>query len=167
MAAGMAAIFFDHYARTIAMSALPVRYVEPVFRPPSEANSLILPVTDGCSWNQCTFCEMYTAPQKAFHARSEDEVMASIRRCGERFGSDVKRVFLADGDATVLPTRRLLAILEAIRQHLPGVHRITSYCLPRNLRKKSLADVKALAEAGLDMVYVGGEIRTSCISMDT
>ncbi|MCP5269522.1 MAG: radical SAM protein [Zoogloeaceae bacterium] len=139
------------------MSAIPIRYVEPVFRPPSEANSLILPVTDGCSWNQCTFCEMYTAPQKAFHARGEDEVMESIRRCGERFGGDVKRVFLADGDATVLPTRRLLAILEAIRLHMPGVHRITSYCLPRNLRKKSLADVKALAEAGLDMVYVGAE----------
>ena len=56
---------------------LPIRYVEPVFRPPSEAESLILPVTDGCSWNNCTFCEMYTAPQKAFRARSEDEVLDS------------------------------------------------------------------------------------------
>ena len=139
------------------MSALPIRYVEPVFRPPSEANSLILPVTDGCSWNHCTFCEMYTAPQKAFRARSEDEVMETIRRCGERFGKDVRRVFLADGDATVLPTRRLLAILDAIRTQLPGVHRISSYCLPRNLKKKSQAEVKALADAGLSMVYVGAE----------
>ena len=56
----------------------PIRYVDPVFRPPSEADSLILPVTNGCSWNQCTFCEMYTAPQKAFRARSEDEVLESI-----------------------------------------------------------------------------------------
>jgi radical SAM superfamily enzyme YgiQ (UPF0313 family) len=139
------------------MSSIPVRYIEPVFRPPSEANSLILPVTDGCSWNQCTFCEMYTAPQKAFRARSEDEVMETIRRCGERFGKDVRRIFLADGDATVLPTRRLLAILEAIRTHLPSVHRISSYCLPRNLKKKSSEEVKALAEAGLTMVYVGAE----------
>jgi len=139
------------------MFSVPVRYVEPVFRPPSEAQSLILPVTDGCSWNQCTFCEMYTAPQKAFRARDEDEVMETIRRCGERFGADVKRVFLADGDATVLPTRRLLAILEAIRTQLPGVRRISSYCLPRNLRKKSQAEVTALAEAGLSMVYVGAE----------
>lgn len=139
------------------MPAIPIRYVEPVFRPPSEANSLILPVTDGCSWNQCTFCEMYTAPQKAFHARSEDEVMEMIRRSGEVYGSDVRRVFLADGDATVLPTRRLLVILEAIRRYLPGVHRITSYCLPRNLKKKPQADINALAEAGLSMVYVGAE----------
>lgn len=139
------------------MPALPIRYVEPVFRPPSEANSLILPVTDGCSWNHCTFCEMYTAPQKGFRARSEEEVMETIRRCGERFGKDVRRVFLADGDATVLPTRRLLAILDAIRTQLPGVHRISSYCLPRNLKKKSAEEVKLLGEAGLSMVYVGAE----------
>ena len=142
---------------TPAMPNIPIRYVEPVFRPPSEAQSLILPVTDGCSWNHCTFCEMYTAPQKAFRARSEDEVMETIRRCGERFGNDIKRIFLADGDATVLPTRRLLAILEAIRQHLPGVRRISSYCLPRNLKKKTQEEVTALAEAGLAMVYVGAE----------
>lgn len=139
------------------MSAFPVHYVEPVFRPPSEADSLILPVTDGCSWNKCSFCEMYTAPQKAFRARSEDAVMETIRRCGERFGNDVRRVFLADGDVTVLPTRRLLVILEAICTHLPGVHRISSYCLPRNLRKKPQAEIDALAAAGLAMVYVGAE----------
>jgi radical SAM superfamily enzyme YgiQ (UPF0313 family) len=135
----------------------PIRYVEPVFRPPSEAESLILPLTDGCSWNRCTFCEMYTAPQKAFRARSEDEVMATVRRCGERFGDRVRRVFLADGDALALPPRRLLAALDAIRAHLPGVRRVSSYCLPRNLRKKSAEDMKALAEAGLSLVYVGAE----------
>lgn len=137
--------------------SIPIRYVEPVFRPPSEAQSLILPVTDGCSWNQCTFCEMYTAPQKAFRARSEDEVIDGIRRVGARYGDQVRRVFLADGDALVLPTRRLLVILEAIRTHLPAVRRISSYCLPRNLRKKSVADMQALAAAGLSMVYVGAE----------
>jgi radical SAM superfamily enzyme YgiQ (UPF0313 family) len=136
---------------------IPIRYVEPVFRPPSEAESLILPVTDGCSWNQCTFCEMYTAPQKKFRARDEDEVLANIRWCGERYGSDIRRIFLADGDALVLPTRRLLAILEAIRTHLPAVRRISSYCLPRNLRKKSQAEIDELAAAGLRMVYVGAE----------
>ena len=136
---------------------IPIRYVEPVFRPPSEAQSLILPVTDGCSWNKCTFCEMYTAPQKQFRARDEDEVMESIRRTGERYGDQVQRIFLADGDATVLPTRRLLAILEAIRIHMPAVRRISSYCLPRNLRKKPQAEIDALAAAGLAMVYVGAE----------
>jgi radical SAM superfamily enzyme YgiQ (UPF0313 family) len=136
---------------------IPIRYVEPVYRPPSEAESLILPVTDGCSWNQCTFCEMYTAPQKKFRARGEDEVLESIRLTGQRYGADIRRVFLADGDALVLPTRRLLAILEAIRTHLPAVRRISSYCLPRNLRKKSQAEIDELAAAGLKMVYVGAE----------
>ena len=63
----------------------PIRYVNPVFRPPSEAQSLILPVTDGCSWNRCTYCEMYTAPQKKFRARDEQETLDSIRRCGELY----------------------------------------------------------------------------------
>jgi radical SAM superfamily enzyme YgiQ (UPF0313 family) len=136
---------------------IPIRYVEPVFRPPSEAESLILPVTDGCSWNECTFCEMYTAPQKKFRARDEAEVLETIRLTGERYGDQVRRIFLADGDATVLPTRRLLNILAAIRSHLPAVRRISSYCLPRNLRKKSQAEVDELAAAGLSMVYVGAE----------
>ncbi len=61
----------------------PVRYVAPLYRPPSESDSLILPVTDGCSWNRCTFCEMYTAPQKRFRPRAEEEVLESIRRCGD------------------------------------------------------------------------------------
>lgn len=136
---------------------LPIRYVEPVFRPPSEAESLILPVTDGCSWNHCSFCEMYTAPQKRFRARDEAEVLETIRRCGEEFGTEVRRVFLADGDALVLPTRRLLAILEAIRAHLPAVRRISSYCLARNLRKKTVAELRELSVAGLAFAYLGAE----------
>jgi len=137
------------------MHDFPIRYIEPVFRPPSEARSLILPVTNGCSWNKCTFCEMYTAPQKKFRARDETEVLEEIRRTGERL--QVRRVFLADGDAMVLPTKRLLRILEAIREYLPTVERVTSYCLPRNLKRKSVADLEALREAGLEMIYVGAE----------
>ena len=138
------------------MSAVfPINYIEPVFRPPSEAHSLILPVTNGCSWNNCGFCEMYTQPQKKFRARDEAEVLAEIQRCGEQL--IVQRIFLADGDALVLPTRRLLAILEAIRQHMPQVERVSSYCLPRNLRKKSVDELKELADAGLKMAYVGAE----------
>ena len=136
---------------------IPIRYVEPVFRPPSEAESLILPVTDGCSWNRCSFCEMYTAPQKKFRARDEDEVLENIRYAGQQYGEAIHRVFLADGDALVLPTRRLVDILLAIRTHLPAVRRVSSYCLPRNLRKKSQAEIDELAAAGLAMVYVGAE----------
>lgn len=137
--------------------SIPIRYVEPVFRPPSEADSLILPVTDGCSWNKCTFCEMYTAPQKAFRARSEDEVLESIRHTGARYGDRIRRIFLADGDALVLPTRRLLSILEAIRREMPAVRRVSSYCLARNLAKKSVEELRALREAGLSLAYLGAE----------
>lgn len=133
----------------------PIDYIEPVFRPPSEAHSLILPVTNGCSWNQCTFCDMYTAPQKKFRARDEQQVLDEIRRSGEQL--IVQRVFLADGDAMVLPTHRLLRILQAIREYMPEVQRVTSYCLPRNLRRKSVDELRELREAGLQMLYVGAE----------
>lgn len=132
-------------------------YIEPVFRPPSESESLILQVTNGCSWNHCTFCDMYTAPQKAFKASIITDVLEQIADIGRHAGDQVKRVFLADGDALVLPTRRLLNILQAIRIHLPAVHRISSYCLPRNLRKKSLAELLELHDAGLSLAYVGAE----------
>ncbi len=135
----------------------PVRYVPPVYRPPSEAQSLILPVTDGCSWNRCTFCNMYTDPQKRFRPRSEEEVRDTIRRCAEALGDDVRRIFLADGDALTLSTRRLVGVLEAIRRDLPSVRRVSSYCLPRNVRNKSVAELKELADLGLSMVYVGAE----------
>jgi radical SAM superfamily enzyme YgiQ (UPF0313 family) len=72
-------------------------------------------------------------------------------------GTEVRRVFLADGDALVLPTRRLLEVLIAIGRHLPGVHRVSSYCLPRNLRRKSVAELRELADAGLALAYVGAE----------
>jgi radical SAM superfamily enzyme YgiQ (UPF0313 family) len=100
---------------------------------------------------------MYTAAQKAFRARDEAETLETLRRCGERFGSEIRRVFLADGDALVLPTRRLLEILGAIREHLPAVRRVSSYCLPRNLRRKSVDELRDLAAAGLAMAYVGAE----------
>lgn len=137
------------------MTDFPIAYIEPVFRPPSEAHSLILPVTNGCSWNNCSFCEMYTAVQKKFRARDEGEVLDEIRRAGEQL--IVQRVFLADGDALVLPTRRLLNILDAIRRYMPAVERVSSYCLPRNLRRKSVEELKELADAGLKMAYVGAE----------
>ena len=136
------------------MIALP--YIEPVFRPPSEARSLILQVTNGCSWNRCTFCEMYTQPQKTFNHKPLElleEELASVAHTG----LPIRRIFLADGDAMSLSVRRLTAILEAVRRHLPGVQRISSYCLPRNLRHKSADDLRGLADLGLTLYYVGCE----------
>lgn len=134
----------------------PVHYIEPLFRPPSEADSLILQVTNGCSWNQCSFCEMYTQPQKKFKPRSEAEVLAEIQSCGASL-QGVRRVFLADGDAMVLSFRRLEAILQAIRTHLPSVTRVSSYCLPQNIANKTSEQLQTLRELGLSLVYIGAE----------
>ena len=134
----------------------PIHYIEPVFRPPSEAQSLILPVTNGCSWNRCTFCEMYTAPQKKFRARSQEEIEADLQRVAAT-GVPVRRVFLADGDAMALSVRRLAGVLDAVKRYLPQVERISAYCLPRNVAHKSEAELAELAAAGLKMVYVGCE----------
>ena len=131
-------------------------YIEPVFRPPSEGRSLILQVTNGCSWNNCTFCEMYTQEQKKFKARKEDEILADIKQAAES-RIPFEKVFLADGDAMVLPMRRLLVLFQQIKEHMPWVKRVSSYCLPRNLNKKSAEDLRQLKELGLDILYVGCE----------
>ncbi|MCK0164122.1 radical SAM protein [Marinobacter sp. S6332] len=138
------------------MYSFPIEYVEPVFRPPSEAKSLILPVTNGCSWNKCTFCEMYTQPQKKFRARKPEDVRKDIEKAAKSLGG-VRRVFLADGDAMVLPTRRLLEILGDLNAAFPELQRVSSYCLPRNLAKKTVEELKQLKEAGLKILYVGME----------
>jgi radical SAM superfamily enzyme YgiQ (UPF0313 family) len=129
-------------------------YVEPVFRPPSEARSLILQVTNGCSWNRCTFCEMYTQPQKRFNHKPLQETEKELAGLA---GTGVQRVFLADGDAMTLSFRRLKGILEAIRRYLPSVRRVSSYCLPRNLRHKTVEELAALRALGLELLYVGCE----------
>lgn len=134
----------------------PVHYIEPLFRPPSEADSLILQVTNGCSWNQCSFCEMYTQPQKKFKPRPEAEILTEIQRCGETL-QGVRRIFLADGDAMVLSFRRLETILQAIQTHLPSVSRVSSYCLPQNIANKTPEQLQALRELGLSLVYIGAE----------
>ena len=138
------------------LQTFPVSYVEPVFRPPSEARSLIFQVTNGCSWNRCSYCEMYTDPQKKFRPRAEAELLAEIRACGEK-GLEPRRVFLADGDALVLSMRRLRSILEEIRRSLPSVSRVSSYCLPANLKNKSDEDLQELQSLGLKVIYVGAE----------
>ncbi len=135
---------------------LPVNYVEPLFRPPSEARSLIFQVTNGCSWNRCSYCDMYTDPQKKFRPRAESEVLAEIRACAGQ-GLEPRRVFLADGDALVLSMRRLRTILGEIRSSLPSVNRVSSYCLPSNLKNKSDDDLAELEALGLKIVYVGAE----------
>ena len=130
------------------MPALSPPYIEPVYRPPSEARSLILQVTNGCSWNRCTFCEMYTQPQKRFNLKPQAEIERELAEVAAA-GVPVRRIFLADGDAMTLSVRRLRLILEAIGRYLPDVQRVSSYCLPRNLRHKTAAELAELLKLEL------------------
>ncbi len=88
-------------------------YIEPLFRPPSEARSLILQVTNGCSWNNCTFCEMYTAPQKRFRPKPQAQIEQELQAIAQS-RQPVRRIFLADGDAMTLSFRRFSRLLIAI-----------------------------------------------------
>lgn len=131
-------------------------YEEPVFRPPAEWRSLILQVTIGCSWNRCTFCEMYQ--DKTFRARPIQDITEELDTIVKLGGAHhVRDVFLADGDAMTLPTGHLEEILDAISARLPKVRRVSSYCLPRNIRGKSTESLIKLKSKGLSLVYVGCE----------
>lgn len=134
----------------------PLNYIEPVFRPPSEWKSLILQVANGCSYNKCTFCEMYTLEQKRFKPKKTDIIEEELRQIAEA-GYPVQRIFLADGDAMTLSVRRLREILMLIKKYFPHVSRVSSYCLPRNLKNKTVEDLQELRELGLSLMYVGCE----------
>ena len=134
----------------------PLNYIEPVFRPPSEWKSLILQVTNGCSWNKCTFCDMYKDEQKRFQPKAASEIEQELKFLSEN-NYPVTRIFLADGDAVSLSVRRLKEILELINKYFPNLQRVSSYCLPRNLLNKSVSDLKELQEMGLKILYVGCE----------
>jgi len=131
-----------------------MRTFEPVFRPPSEAESLILQVTVGCSHNACTFCAMYR--NKRFFVRPLEEVLEEIEEAAGEWPS-CPRVFLGDGDALAAPAPFLLAVLEALRRAFPALRRVSLYATPMNLLAKSPEELKALKEAGLDLFYLGLE----------
>ena len=136
------------------MKSFPFYYDLPLFRPPSEAASLILQVTLGCSWNRCTFCEMYKT--KKFSFKDEDTVSAEIRKSAV-FNPQARKIFLADGDALVLPARSLMKILGLIKDSFPKVRRVSSYALPKNILSKSVEELIQLREAGLSLIYLGIE----------
>ena len=129
-------------------------HVPPVYRPPSEARSLIIQVTYGCSSDTCTFCRVYRG--KKFRKRSEDEVMRELEAAA-RLYPGARRIFLADGDAMVLSRRILERYLGALRDLFPALERVTAYATPQNLLGKSPEDLEAIRRAGLEMLYVGLE----------
>jgi radical SAM superfamily enzyme YgiQ (UPF0313 family) len=132
-----------------------MKYEGTVYRPPSEAYSLIVQVTVGCSHNSCTFCNMYI--DKKFRIRQKNEVLADFQEAYEYYGDNIRRIFLADGDALVVKTADLLDILQFIRKKFPSTERVTSYGTPKDILRKSEEELKELSCAGLDMVYMGAE----------
>jgi len=127
-------------------------YEGAIFRPPSEANSLILQVTVGCSHNKCTFCSMYK--EKSFRMKSKEEIFADIDAYTNDFYT---KAFLADGDAMLLPTNLLTEIIRRIRSKMPNIKRIGIYAHANNLKTKSVEELKLLHSEGLNIVYVGIE----------
>lgn len=131
-----------------------MRYEGSLYRPPSEAYSYILQVTIGCSHNKCTFCNMYM--EKQFRVRPLDDVLEDLvmaRRAYRR----VPRIFLADGDALIVKTEELRAILGTIRNLFPECERVTSYASARDLLLKTPEELEELHALGLDMIYLGLE----------
>lgn len=125
-----------------------------VFRPPSEARSFILRVTIGCSHNTCRFCDMYKASK--FRIRPMEEIEGIIER-GAYAMPFIHRIFLADGDALVLPTDKLVAIMQKCYEKFPNLNRIGAYATPADLVRKTPEELKRLREAGLAIVYMGIE----------
>jgi radical SAM superfamily enzyme YgiQ (UPF0313 family) len=131
-----------------------LEYEEPVYRPPSEAGSLILQATIGCSHNGCAFCYMYK--EKAFRAKPWDELKAEIDSAARRW-PDTRRIFLADGDAFVLGTDRLERILDHLGDSFPRLQRVTAYATPQNLLRKNVSEMRRIREKGLTILYYGVE----------
>ena len=131
------------------------RYIEPLFRPPSEAQSLIFQITVGCSQNSCTFCGMYKG--KKFRIRPVEEIISEIAAIPKRYIPTIDRVFIADGDALVYPFEGLVTLLDALTSAFPRLTRIGSYASPNSLMTKSQDQLAVLREKKLRILYFGLE----------
>ena len=128
--------------------------LQPTFRPPSEAFSLILQITIGCSHNKCSFCSMYKGVQ--FHIKPFEQIKAEIDYFRSR-AKYVNRIFLADGDALIVPTEKLIEILKYIKNIFPECERISTYASPKSLELKSEDELKKIKDNGISLLYIGAE----------
>ncbi|PCH86131.1 MAG: radical SAM protein [Piscirickettsiaceae bacterium] len=131
-----------------------MEYTYPLYRPPSEANSLIFQVTEGCSFNRCSFCSMYR--DKSFSEKPSDLVLKEIHHAAQRH-PNTRRIFLADGDALYRDCASLQIILDALYKSFPLLNRVSSYALPNNLIAKSAHELAQLKASGLQLIYYGIE----------
>jgi radical SAM superfamily enzyme YgiQ (UPF0313 family) len=132
-----------------------MRYVEPIFRPPSEADSFLLQATVGCSWNHCTYCAMYR--DKPYRVRPLPEILEDIALAGRSFGGQVRKVFVLDGDALAMELDLWEPLLEALGASFPKLRRVSCYATARNLLAKSQLELERLHAQGLKLLYIGPE----------
>ncbi len=130
-------------------------YDFPPYRPPSEANSLLLRVTRGCPWNRCTFCSMYKGQK--FEIRPAEEVLEDIAIAKELYRDRVKTVFIGDSNSLVMNTETFVRILKALYESFPHIERVTSYGRAKTIVRKPEEDLKRLFQAGLSRLHVGLE----------
>jgi radical SAM superfamily enzyme YgiQ (UPF0313 family) len=130
-------------------------YDFPPFRPPSEAESLLLRVTRGCPWNRCTFCSMYK--ETKFEIRDLEEILGDIELAKELYGERVRTVFIGDSNSLVAKTEVLVRVLEALYASFPRIERVTSYARAQTLVRKPLEDLERICKAGLTRLHVGLE----------
>ena len=131
-----------------------IAYLDPLYRPPAEASSIILQATYGCSYNECTFCSMYSS--KGFHTRSLDELKAEIDILSQNSPSATK-IFLADGDALVLETSFLLELLKYLQKSFKRLRRVSLYATTQNIQNKTIDELAQLKEHKLSLFYIGIE----------
>lgn len=129
-------------------------YVGAIYRPPSEAGSFILQVTVGCSHNRCTFCSVYK--EKKFQIKSLDEIAADIEEV-KPYASRIRRVFLADGDALIIPQKRLVKMMHMVNEAFPNLERVGIYGNAKSILRKSVDDLRELKDLRLGIIYIGLE----------
>jgi radical SAM superfamily enzyme YgiQ (UPF0313 family) len=132
-----------------------MRYEGKLYRPPSESDAYIVQATIGCSWNHCTYCDMYR--DKTFRIRDLAATLEDLDAAGRIHGSDVEKVFVADGDALLLPIDHWLPILERAQHVFPRLRRVSCYAMARNVLEKSDDELAQLRTAGLALLYIGPE----------
>jgi radical SAM superfamily enzyme YgiQ (UPF0313 family) len=132
-----------------------MRYVGKLYRPPSEHDAYIPQATIGCSWNKCTYCDMYR--DKEFAVRALAETLEDIAAAGQQLGTRVEKLFVADGDALVLPMDHWRAILKAAALAFPNLRRVSCYAMAKNVLAKTSKELAELRQLGLSLLYMGPE----------
>ena len=133
-----------------------MRYIGKVYRPPSEADAYLLQATIGCSWNKCTYCDMYR-DKPTFRLRNLDEVLEDMRMAAAQAGDRIQKLFVMDGDALCMPMEHWRAILKLAYQLYPKLRRVSCYAMARNILEKSQEEMNELQALGLRQLYIGPE----------